>query len=182
MTLEEAGYSRKPRAGEAVGGVEGEYQQGVRTNKLMGISHICNTTTSTLVHIPHVTLIFKWISIIGRNNKCVGTKHIAISTYICSSWIHMMRGLSSYTTQQPKICWCHDITIMKAKQWRNIKICWYHDISIMKAKNWGNINASLLCKLSFSKHLNSCQQKVQKQTKIYHHELPSSDLTNSILE
>ena len=53
----------------------------------------------------------------------------------------------------------------------------YADATIMKAKHWRILLQ--VCKLSFSKHLNSCQQKVQKQTKIYHQELPSSDMTNS---
>ena len=49
MTLEEAGNSRKPHAGEAVGGVEGEHQQGLMTNNIdeqfsyMQYLHICSS-------------------------------------------------------------------------------------------------------------------------------------------
>ena len=122
MTLEDAGYSGKPRAGEAVSGVEGEHQHGVRTNNIDGQF-----------------------------------------SYAIPQHLFLSLQLKTWCTRNHEICWCQDITILKAK-------------------HWGNIITSLLCKLSFSKHLNSCQQKVQKQTKIYHHELPSSDLTNSILE
>lgn len=52
ITLEDAGYSRKPRAGEAVGGVKGGHQQGVRTNNIGGQFHMqyLNTCYSPSCH------------------------------------------------------------------------------------------------------------------------------------
>ena len=65
MTLEDAGYSGKPRAGEAVSGVEGGHQQGVRTNKIDAIlpPHLFLSLMSHL----YSNVSFQ----IGRNNRSV---------------------------------------------------------------------------------------------------------------